>query len=444
MGVFGGSSTASHRDVDRLRERSLSGVLVLLVIGTLTQGVTYEMDRRAEATAEALSRTAGLGAVAADVEVAARRLERTPSTPGSRETLDQSLVALEREAAELSNPSFDRPADGTGWGRVGLALESVTAEARAIGPGRVLDVRAAQRLRARAVALRDEATAARTQLELDATKDRQRLRWLSWSAWGVLIASMVGVSWWVFSAALAQLGRDGEDLAEAERAVLDAADGERARLGQELHDGLCQQLGGLRLLATAAQRGSSEPCTQESLATLEAQAGKALDMARALSHGLYPGDVRAANLAGALERLGTEVAELGGFDFSFEGPTTQMPPSLSDEDAMQLYRIAQEALSNAARHGNPGALRVSLLASPVTLRVEDDGVGLVSTHDGTTTAGVGLSSMHARARAMDARIKFFSTPQEGTRIVVTRSEGAIEFDALAEIPVTPLTPWSRP
>lgn len=443
MGVFGGSSTASLRDVDRLRERSLSGVLVLLVIGTLTQGVTYVMDVRAEATEEALSRTGGLGAVAADVEAAARRLERTPSAPGSREALDQSLRALELEAAELSDPAFDRPADGTGWGRVALALESVTAEGNAIPPGPVLDVRTAQRLRARAVALRDETTAARNQIELDAAKSRQRLRWLSWSAWAVLVASIVGVSRWVFSAALAQLDRDGEDLAEAERAVLDAADGERARLGQELHDGLCQQLGGLRLLATAAQRGSSEPSTQESLSTLEAQAGKALEMARALSHGLYPGDVRAENLAGALERLGTEVAELGGFDFSFEGPS-ELPPSVSDADAMQLYRIAQEALSNAARHGNPGGLRVSLLADPLTLRVEDDGVGLSSTHDGTTTAGVGLSSMHARARAMDARIKFFSTPQEGTRIVVTRSEGTIEFDALAEIPVTPLTPWTRP
>ncbi len=401
------------------------------------------MDRRAEATEEALSQAGGLGAAAADVEATARRLERSPSAPGSRDVLDQSVATLKAEAVGLPDSVLDPRADVSGWGRVVLALESVTAEAGAIGADTVVEVRAAQRLRARAVALRDEADAVRTQVELDAQQSRERLRWLSWSTWAVLVGSIIGVSRWVFSAALAQLDRDGEDLAEAERAVLDAADGERARLGQELHDGLCQQLGGLRLLATAAQRGSSEPATRESLATLEGQAGKALEMARALSHGLYPGDVRAENLAGALERLGTEIAELGGFDFSFEGPST-LPPTISDADAMQLYRIAQEALSNAARHGNPGGLRVSLLADPLTLRVEDDGVGLSSTHDGTTTAGVGLSSMHARARAMDARIKFFSTPQEGTRIVVTRSEGTIEFDALAEIPVTPLTPWTRP
>ncbi len=442
MGVFGGSSTASLRDVDRLRERSLSGVVVLLVIGTLTQGVTYAMDRSAEATEEALSQGGEVRVAAADVEAAARRLERTPRAPGSREALDQSVLALEQVAADLRDPS-EQSAGDTGWGRVALALNSVTAEARAIRLEPMVDTRAAQRLRARAVALRGEADAVHTQLALDAKDRRTQLRWLSWSAWAVLIASIVGVSRWVFVAALAQLDRDGEDLAEAERAVLDAADSERARLGQELHDGLCQQLGGLRLLATAAQRGSSEPSTQQTLSTLEGQAGKALDMARALSHGLYPGDVRAENLAGALQRLGSEVAELGGFDFSFEGPEAP-PSSLSDADAMQLYRIAQEALSNAARHGNPGGLRVSLLAQPLTLRVEDDGVGLSSTHDGITTAGVGLSSMHARARAMNARIKFYSTPQEGTRIVVTRSDGTVELDALAEIPVTPLTPWSRP
>lgn len=416
---------------------------MLLIIGTLTQGVTYVIEDRGATTESALSLTGSLSAAAADIEAAARRLERTPSTPGSREGLEQSVVALRQVAHELENPSVDRPAEGTGWGRVVLALESVTAEADALGPAPVVDLRTAQRLRARAVALRSEADATRALVERDAVRSRQRLRWLSWSAWALLIASIVGVSRWVLSAALAQIDRDGEDLAEAERAVLDAADGERARLGQELHDGLCQQLGGLRLLATAAHRGSSEPGTRESLATLEGQAGKALDMARALSHGLYPGDVRAENLAGALERLGAEVAELGGCEFSFEGPTV-VPHSVSDADAMQLYRIAQEALSNASRHGNPGRLRVSLVAEPLTLRVEDDGVGLSSTHDGTTTAGVGLSSMHARARAMNARIKFFSTPQEGTRIVVTRSEGTIEFDALAEIPVTPMTPWTTP
>ncbi|MBV1857825.1 MAG: hypothetical protein KUG77_05385 [Nannocystaceae bacterium] len=421
----------------------MSGLVLLLLIGTLTQGVTYEMDRRAQATENALSRAGQLGAAAADVEAAARRVERTPSTPGGRDALDRSIAELDEQASEFVDPSFDPSADEPGWGRVALALKSVTAEAHAIGSTLVVEPRAAQRLRARAVGLRDEADAAREQVEFDARQGRGRLRWLSWGSWAVLLASMLGVSRWVFSGAIDQLDRDGEDLAEAERAVLDAADGERARLGQELHDGLCQQLGGLRLLATAAQRGSSEPSTQESLSTLEDLAGKALDMARALSHGLYPGDVRAENLAGALERLGAEVAELGGCEFSFDGPAEALY-SVSDADAMQLYRIAQEALSNAARHGNPRCLRVSLLAEPLTLRVEDDGVGLSSTHDGTTTAGVGLSSMHARARAMDARIKFFSTPQEGTRIVVTRAERTAEFDVFSEIPVTPLTPWTRP
>ncbi len=416
--------------------------MVLLVIATLTQGFTDVMERRAEASVDVLSRAGRLSAAVADVEAAARGLERNPDAPGIREALERSVLALDRRSGELVELGLDQPASGPAWDRIALGTASVIEAAEAVGANAVVGVQAAQRLRARCVVLRAEADSARTQVEAQAQERRGRLRWFSWGAWAALVVSILGVSRWVLSAALAQLDRDGEELAEAERAVLDAADGERVRLGQELHDGLCQQLGGLRLLATAVGRGSLEPNTQESLATLEGLAAKALDMARALSHGLYPGDVRAENLSGALERLGAEVAELGGFEYSFDGPAV-LPSSVSDEDAMQLYRIAQEALSNAVRHGRPGGLRVSLQSEPLTLCVEDDGVGLSATHDGSTTAGVGLSSMNARARALNARIRFFSTPHQGTRIVVTRAEQSLPRDALAELSVTPLTPWKR-
>jgi signal transduction histidine kinase len=286
--------------------------------------------------------------------------------------------------------------------------------------------------------LRQEIEATTAQLEDDVRTGVEQTRWVSLGAWGILLLSIVGVSRWVLAAGLRRIERDREELAEAERAVLDAADGERVRLGQELHDGLCQQLGGLRLLALATQRAASDQTTRDSLESLESLAARALDMARALSHGLYPGDVRAVNLAGALERLGTEVAELGSFHFTFDGPEST-PSGVTDGEAMQLYRIAQEAISNAVRHGNPRSLKIGLQAEPLTLSVEDDGIGLSSTSDGSTTAGVGLSSMHARARAVNARIKFFSTPQEGTRVVVTRSETPLDSQALDEIPVTPLT-----
>lgn len=411
---------------------------ILLLVGTLTQGVTYGMGIHSDAAVASLSRVCRLAPTVAEMEAAAVRLEREPADQENHAAVASLVDALEQHELEVVAARVDPPIDDAGWARVSLALVSVTAEARSIGNAPMVSPRAAQRLRTRAAALRQEIDRATDTLEADVRHSVERTRWVSLGAWGVLLLSIVAVSRWVLSAGLRRIERDREDLAEAERAVLDAADGERVRLGQELHDGLCQQLGGLRLLALATARSASDTTTRESLDSLQGLAARALEMARALSHGLYPGDVRACNLAGALERLGTEVAELGSFEFSFSGPGAE-PLSVTDGEAMQLYRIAQEAISNAVRHGNPRGLKIGLQAEPLTLSVEDDGIGLSSTSDGSTTAGVGLSSMHARARAMNARIRFFSTPQEGTRVVVTRSETPLDSQALDEIPVTPLT-----
>lgn len=416
----------------------MAGLGILLLVGTLTQGVTYGMGIRSDAAVAALSRVSRLAPAAAEMEAVATRLEREPADTENHAAVAALVDEFEQHEVDVVSARIDPPIDDAGWARVSLALVSVTAEARSMGLSPVVAPRAAHRLRARASALRQEIEATTAQLEDDVRTGVEQTRWVSLGAWGILLLSIVGVSRWVLAAGLRRIERDREELAEAERAVLDAADGERVRLGQELHDGLCQQLGGLRLLALATQRAASDQTTRDSLESLESLAARALDMARALSHGLYPGDVRAVNLAGALERLGTEVAELGSFHFTFDGPEST-PSGVTDGEAMQLYRIAQEAISNAVRHGNPRSLKIGLQAEPLTLSVEDDGIGLSSTSDGSTTAGVGLSSMHARARAVNARIKFFSTPQEGTRVVVTRSETPLDSQALDEIPVTPLT-----
>lgn len=444
VGLSGGRSTGSVRDTGGLRERSLIGIVGLLALGVLGQGFTYSAERRSEAAVSALSRVSRLSGAAADAEMIARRLEREPGAQHHKRALETVVAELASEETSLSKAEFDSPVDSTGWARVSLALASLNAEARAIDVSASnFAPRAAQRLRTRAVALSEEVAARRTQLGEDIEGRGRWLRWLSWGSWALLMVAVVGVFRWILSAAVRRIEHDRAELADAERAVLDAADGERVRLGQELHDGLCQQLGGLRLLALATRRASHEVTTQESLDTLEDLAARSLDMARALSHGLYPGDVRADNLAAALERLGTELSEVGGFDFAFGGPLT-LPAAVSDDDAMQLYRIAQEAVSNAIRHGNPRMVQIRLEPAPLTLTIEDDGIGLSSGGEDTTTAGVGLSSMHARARAVNARIQFFSTPREGTRVIVTRSEHPIQSeDSLDEVPVTTLSPWTK-
>ncbi len=430
------------RDTAGLRSRSAVVAGALLLTGTLTQGVAHAISVRAETTALALGELSELGAAVAEFEASSARMRRGPSRAASGGSLGDAADALQRAS---ESPGIGASLSAARWARISLAMAAVSTEVRALQRTPAASPRVLARLRTRTTVLTEELDEARAALRAEVQRWAAWQRWISWGGWGVMVLMLLGATRWLLGASMRSIDHAQRELADAERAVLDAADGERVRLGQELHDGLCQQLGGLRLLAQAAQRSSPDAQANESLQTLEELASRSLDMARTLSHGLYPGDVRAANLALALERLGTELAELGAFTFGFEGPC-ELSGTVSDADAMQLYRIAQEAISNAARHGSPSQVRIELIDEPLTLVIEDDGVGLSSTHDGSTTTGVGLSSMYARARAVDAGIRFYSTPREGTRVVVTRAlrPEHDEYDSLDDRPLTPLRAWTKP
>ena len=275
-----------------------------------------------------------------------------------------------------------------------------------------------RRIRAQEVALAGQMSMAVRQVEDGASASIDRLRWVSFGLFGLLLLSLGGEVWFVVRPAIRRLEEDVDELAGAEQAVLEAADQERVRLGQEMHDGLCQHLGGLRLLTRAVRSSTSEEATRKSLDMIAELAERSLKMTRSFSHGLYPGEVKAMNLATAIERLGSEAAEVDIFKFSFDTSIDNTPP-LDDDAAMQLYRIAQEALSNAARHGRPGHISIELgcTSSRLWLSIQDDGVGMSTTMD--TLAGAGLSSMRARARAMDADLTISSMPGHGTRVDVT-------------------------
>ena len=187
MGVFWVRSIASVRGTASVRGRSVAGVLALLVVGTLTQGVAYTLDRRSEAAVSAMSRISRLSAAEAEVEMTARRVEREPEIRSHRDVLAAVIEGLESEERSLALADFDSPVDNTGWARVSLALASLNHEARSMDAEVAIAPRAAQRLRARAVALADEVVATRTQLEADIGESSRRLRWLSWGAWVVMM-----------------------------------------------------------------------------------------------------------------------------------------------------------------------------------------------------------------------------------------------------------------
>lgn len=194
---------------------------------------------------------------------------------------------------------------------------------------------------------------------------------------------------------------------QARQAVLEASERERKRIGRDLHDGLCQELGGLGLLVSAMEeRLRQEQSTEaESAVQLSECILKATEHARALAHGLSPLDSDRQTLSEALEALAakqrrsTPAVEV---DLVLDSDLEPLPPA----QATELYFIASEAFANALRHGSPGSIRIELIRQEdeVVLKIADDGGG--SAEQLLGSKGLGVHSMRHRAWTLGGSISF--------------------------------------
>ncbi len=177
------------------------------------------------------------------------------------------------------------------------------------------------------------------------------------------------------------LVRDISERRALEQEVLRVAEDERRRIGQDLHDGLGQTLTGIGLFARGlvrqldAEGSASGDAARNVIALLD----EADAHARTLARTLVPVELEENGLATALERMAERARQLYGVEVraKSEGSGASGAESLSGLAATHLFRIAQEAVSNAAQHGRAQAIRVRLIrgADQLRLRVEDDGVG---------------------------------------------------------------------
>jgi signal transduction histidine kinase len=189
---------------------------------------------------------------------------------------------------------------------------------------------------------------------------------------------------------------------------------QQRRTAQELHDGLGQRLTGLWLLGTSLSEKlkatDHSPLARKLADGLE----ETVEQIRGLAKGVFPVDLDSEGLMTALKELTEAMGSASGVACRFECPD----PVLLDDNrvAMHLYRIAQEAMTNALKHGKPGAVVVGLRPTEegVQLQVSDDGAGLPASGD--RREGSGLRIMRYRAAAMDAILKIDSSAGQGTRI----------------------------
>ncbi len=200
---------------------------------------------------------------------------------------------------------------------------------------------------------------------------------------------------------------------ELQREILEIPINEQRRIGQELHDGLGQQLTGLGLLATSLLNKASKP-DYELAAQLAKGLQEAVAQVRALSRGLVPVDVEAGDLFHALRELVDNLRRQTGLDISLE--IREHVHILDNSCAMHLYRIAQEAINNAIKHAGAGLVQVSIgrEGNLGLLEIRDDGSGFEPGKE--NSRGLGLRIMKYRCGLIDADLKVESAPAEGCAI----------------------------
>jgi PAS domain S-box-containing protein len=203
-----------------------------------------------------------------------------------------------------------------------------------------------------------------------------------------------------------------------EREVLAIAAREQRKIGQELHDGVGQELTGLGLMAqTLAQRLPEATAEKRIALRLIVGFDTIHQKVRELSRGLIPVHVESGGLSAALDDLAASMTEASGIVVTAECPEwVELPDHRA---ATQLFHIAQEAVSNALRHGRPRHVRLTLLAEPSGLRlsIKDDGIGIKGGPDHSN--GLGLRIMQYRAALIGGVLQINSSQGGGTVVSCT-------------------------
>jgi signal transduction histidine kinase len=216
---------------------------------------------------------------------------------------------------------------------------------------------------------------------------------------------------WVLTRRLRHTAEERERLL---RAAVDASDSERRRIARDLHDGVVQDLAGTSFaLAAEARLLDNRP---DAVARMDAMSGslrKSLRSLRSLLVEIYPPNLQTEGLAAALEDLVAPAAGAGvKVTLDVDGIE-----GVSDDEAALVWRVAQEAVRNALRHGRPSELivRVGAHDARVTLEVIDDGVGFEPASP-RGDAHFGLRGLKDLIHDAGGRIDVQSAPGEGTTV----------------------------
>lgn len=233
------------------------------------------------------------------------------------------------------------------------------------------------------------------------------------------------------------LSYDNTERKRLEKEVLEISERERSRIGQDLHDGLCQHLAGIEFrLLGLKQKLQDKAKKQAAEATeLARLVREGIEQTRILARGLSPVMLEADGLTNALHELAIDTEKAFDISCSFNCPT---PISVQNNAvATHLYRIAQEAVQNAIRHGKAQFIVINLFTQNdrIVLGVKDDGVGFP--RKPRKQDGMGLRVMQYRAGMIGGSLVVQRDPEGGTSVVCSLRAESMQRNISATIPGPP-------
>jgi PAS domain S-box-containing protein len=206
-----------------------------------------------------------------------------------------------------------------------------------------------------------------------------------------------------------------------EREILRISEEERRNLGQDLHDGLGQMLTGIYLISKNLAKKLESNGIQgagevQEIADLIKEAD---EYAKALAHGLVYIDFKKEGLDTALDQLAQQVEKL--FNVQCTINNEHNINIHNNMQGMHLYRIAQESISNAVKHGKASNIAIDLKKEDGSLQlsVKDDGIGFTESQKEKKKKGMGINIMRYRASILSGRIEIFETEDQLTKVVCT-------------------------
>ena len=213
--------------------------------------------------------------------------------------------------------------------------------------------------------------------------------------------------------------RDITERKRLEQEILDVSGRERQSIGRDLHDGLGQELTGVALMLRGLSIRIQQRCPDvvENVNEIVGHLNQSIETARSLARGLLPVRTETGGLCAALRALAARSRDLYGLEVTFR---SEVCPEFifTETDASHLYRITQEALTNASRHGHASLVDISLIAKQdgFTLRITDNGVGFVRA--APSAPGMGLKIMKYRADMIGAKFEIAANQPRGAVVTV--------------------------